>query len=1053
MPRGFVAVAVCFVLSGAASLVLQVVWTRLLRLTFGSTTLAVSTVLVAYMLGLGLGGLLGARLATRLRDGVRVYGWMEIAIGLYALAVPLLLGVLPEVNFAITGALPFWQAAFFRFILALGVMLVPTILMGATLPVLVEAMVRQQGAIALRVGLLYGLNTLGAVAGVLGATFVLFPLLGVRATNFAAAVVDIAVGVVAFAVLAPRFAPDRRGRSALAAGGEERTAPPPLPRLWSPALVAYGLVGFTSLTYEVSWTRALSMILGSSIYAFATMLAAFLVGIALGSLVARRWFDDLRRPLVAYAFGIGLLGLLALATIVVFRALPSVFVDVITRIGTSPAGVSATGIGVSILAMLGPTLVLGALFPLLIRVLAERPEQAPGAVGAAYFTNTLGSAAGAFAAGFVLIPLLGLQRTMGIAVGLNFLVAGLLLLAQRQWRGRATTATAVAAMIAAAIVIVNPPRWSAEELTRGVFRSPEFEIDVGLEFESLIGVPPSGLLYYREGVNTTVSVHRDLAVISLRVNGKADASSGDDMPTQVLSGAIPMLFGGDPGRILVIGLASGVTVGSVVLHDPDLVEVVELEPAMVEASHYFDDVNNRPLERDGVRLLVDDGRNVLAYSREPYDLIISEPSNPWITGASNLFTREFFAAARRSLRPGGQLLQWFQLYAMPGEGLRAILASLQAEFPYVYGFTRRSLSTDLLLLARDTPLTAEDLPRWEDLAPAVREDLVRVGILSTEDLWTLLLLPPGGVREIAAQASRQNTDDNMFVEILSPWALYQKDTRETYDVLASVDLGVLPVLEEIGVELTPERLGALAYAYIETHNDRALGEAILAGPGGSSAEGMAARAVLRAQLGEEEEARALLDEAVQLDMYAMIPRLERGRLRYDEGDFEGAVDDARFAVAAGPNDPRARFLHAQALVEQDRPEEALPELDELAGSAFAILEPDVFLALAQARAAQGDMEGAIDGVRKYNAAYPGDPSGWYLLGAYYEMMGRAEEAREAQENQRRATQNSAIGRHTEALRMERSGHIPGAISMLESITAEVPDYGPAAADLERLRGR
>ena len=310
------ALVACFFLSGAASLMLEVVWTRLLRLVFGSTTLAVSTILVAYMLGLGLGGLAGGRIASRLRRGVATYGAMEIAIGLYALLVPTIVGFFPALNRSLLSSMSFWPAALVRFAISLVVLLPPTVLMGATLPVVLAAVSRRPGHVGTRVGLLYGVNTLGAVSGVLATTFVFFPLIGVTHTNFLAAAVDLTVGAIAVLRLARRF-----DTGSLSAAHEVARSVAPV-RI-DVALAAYGVVGFTALVYEVCWTRALSMILGSSIYAFATMLAAFLTGISLGSLIGRRWFDRVRAPFAAYAFGLAALGLSSLLTVAAFGQLPT----------------------------------------------------------------------------------------------------------------------------------------------------------------------------------------------------------------------------------------------------------------------------------------------------------------------------------------------------------------------------------------------------------------------------------------------------------------------------------------------------------------------------------------------------------------------------------------------------------------------------------------------------------------------------------------------------------------------------------------------------------
>ncbi|MBP7572050.1 MAG: fused MFS/spermidine synthase, partial [Acidobacteria bacterium] len=580
-PRRLGAVALCLVLSGAGSLTLEVVWTRYLRLVFGSTTLAISTVLVAYMLGLGLGGLAGGRWARRFRDGVRTYALFEIGIGLYALAVPWILGLYPLLNRFLLADLTFWPAAFVRFFLVLVALLLPTVLMGATLPILVEALVRRSDQLARSVGLLYGVNTLGAVAGVLATTFVLFPALGVLWSNNVGASLDVLAGVLALVFLTRVAEP--------VAETATKTEPPRATglRRWNPALLSYGLVGLTSLTYEVCWTRSLSMVFGSSTHAFAAMLAAFLVGIAMGSLIGRRWFDRLRNPLAAYGLGLALLGVLSLVTLLLLRQLTDVFLQLYLWLGITGKTVVAASFMISILAMIGPTLVLGALFPLLTRAIVGRDGSASAAVGDVYFINTLGSATGAFLAGFAAVPWLGLTGTMVFAIAVNLAAGMAILLWQPAWKGtqRNVTVGALAAMLVA--IVAWQPAFDRARMTLGAYYRPEPAIEMGVPLQPLLGHPLREVVYYRDGVNATVSVDHEGGGYTLRINGKPDASL-DDMPTQSLSGHIPMLFGAPADSALVIGYASGLTAGAVSLYRPSTLDLVELEPAVVEASHFFE---------------------------------------------------------------------------------------------------------------------------------------------------------------------------------------------------------------------------------------------------------------------------------------------------------------------------------------------------------------------------------------------------------------------------------------------------------------------------------
>lgn len=1046
----FILVAACFFLSGAAALTLEMVWSRSLRLLFGSTTLAISTVLVAYMLGLGLGGLLGGRIAGRLRSGVRVYGWVEIGIGAYALGVPWLLSLLSRLDGVLLTGFEFWGAALLRFGVVLVVLLLPTMLMGATLPILVSAVARQHAFIAGRVGLLYGINTLGAVTGVLGATFVLFPLLGLAAANLAGALLAATVGCVALGFVARRVeAPVSRGEAATAA---ERTPVAdsdrvPSPR-WNPLLLSYGLVGFTALAYEVCWTRALAMVLGSSIYAFATMLAAFLAGIALGSLASRRWWDRLRRPQAMYALGIGVLGSGALLTMLAFGALPRIFVRIVDIVGLAPGALLAANLATAMLAMLAPTLVLGALFPLLLRALSTADQDPSRTVGDVYFMNTVGCALGAFSAGFLLIPGLGLQRSMAVLIALNFAGAAALLLWQRQWIAPGRSVLAAGAAAVAVFVLVVPPRWQPGELNRGVYQLLVDADEWRVTYEPLLGLPPDGILLYREGINTTVAVERREGEIVLRVNGKPDAGSEGDMPTQVLTGQVPLLFGGRAERLMVLGLASGVTVGSLALHHPREIDVVELEPAMVDASRYFDDLNYRPLDRAGTRVIFEDGRIHLARRPPAYDVIVSEPSNPWISGVSNLFTREFFRATRAALAPDGILLQWVQLYGLPIDAWTSILAAMQSEFPHLYVFAHGTAAGDSLVLASSRTLGAADFPRWENLSEEVREDLRRIGSFSTTDLWSLLRLGPEDVAELAAEAPVVNGDDNMFVELSAPYALH--DSRALDVVRERMDgfrRGALPHLEAAGIELSDAEVGDLALSYATRRRAVAVAKEILAQRPGLEAHAWALDALLLARRAQSPadaaRARQWIDRAVATRPDVPTLRWHRATVLQDLRFYDEALKDIDAFLLAHPDHARARAQRARILFELGRMAEARAAAAPLMASRYIEYDADLLPIAAVAAARLGDLDGAIADVRRYLARAPNDDYSWRLLADLLDEIGEPAAARDARENIGRAQRNGARQLYLNALRMRRLGERDLAETMLRTVLERMPEFEPA----------
>jgi spermidine synthase len=1043
------------------SLALEVVWTRELRLVFGSTTLAASTILVAYMLGLGLGGLAGGRVAGRLRDGVRTYGVLEVAIGLYALLVPWLLTLLPGLDRALLHGLGFWPAALCRFLVALLLLLVPTVLMGATLPIVVDALVRRDPRVAASTGLLYGLNTLGAVAGVFLATFVLFPHLGLTRTNWLGALLDLGVGVLALLVVAPLADRSR--------GVAPQTTPAEIARharidathglpVWA-LLATYATVGFTALLYEVAWTRALSVVLGSSIYAFASMLGAFLTGIALGSLVFRRWIERTASPLALLEGGMVALALLGLGTTLALPHLPSLLLAWIEWTGLGSAHLTEAQVAVSMLAMLPPTLVLGGLFPLVTRLLAGATGNAGDAVGRVYFANTLGSASGAFCTGFVLIPLLGLRGTLALGAAANLAAAGVVLLATR----RAGRAPAWAALAAAIALLLVPIPFDHVALTRGVFRSPEGALDFGIRPLPLDGVPAQELLYYRDGLNTTVSVERDGGIVALRVNGKIDASNFGDMPTQVLLGEVPLLFGPPAKKVLVIGYASGVTVGSVARHpEVERIDAVEIEPAIVEASRFFDAQSGRPLEDPRMRLVLDDARTYLGSTRERYDVIVSEPSNPWMSGVANLFTREFFAIVKGALAPGGRLLQWVQLYALEPEALYSILAALRSEFAYVYGFAHADLNPDLLLLATDRPLTREDLPRWERLPHPVRADLERIGTFSTSDLWSLVRLLPAGVAKLAAKAPVVNTDDNLHIELGTPWMLHEETVQPNWSAFGEVaPEGVLPLLEALGEPLDGEAIGELALSYAQRRGADEVATALLrvASRRGRAGHAIAAAVVLARAHDEAgrlslDDQIASLDEALTIAPGAPDVLQLRAELAASGDRHAEALRDAEAILARRPDDARAQGTRLRALVALERWEEARVALGPLLGSPAVQFDPELLQNEGRLELYAGRPEQARVALERYLLGENSNwVEGWLLLAQAYDELGRGVDAERARGNAERTRRNHAVMLHRQARAAIWRGDAVSGESLLQMVLTLEPDNASAREDLATLSSR
>jgi spermidine synthase len=789
----------CFFLSGATGLIYEVVWLRLLGLVFGHTVYAITTVLAAFMAGLALGSFVFARLVGRLGNLLRAYGWLEIGIGLSCAAVPALLGGASTLYLRLHGALGLSYDAFslVQFGLVFALLLFPTALMGGTLPVLSQALAGPRSHLGRTIGVLYAVNTAGAVVGVVLAGYVLLPALGNRTTIAVAVGANLTVGAVAlFLSRAPRFAvpapgsPPPAPRAARAAG-----APPPDPLGPAAALTvaALGLSGAAAMLYEVAWTRALSLVIGSSTYAFTAMLVAFLVGIAGGSAA----YSGLRgtRPAAPATFAVlqAGIGLAVTLVLLLFERLPELFL-VALRWSDAPGFVQGVQVSLSAGALLLPTLLIGATFPCAVAVAARSAGRAGRDVGHIYAVNTVGAIVGTVLAGFVLIPALGVHAALKIGILVNLLLAaglwGLSPHAAAAWRWGGLTAAVLAALGAA---LISP--WDQRVMASGpaiygkdyLERSPR---NLGERLRE------QQLLYYRDGLSATVSVNRRGQHVFLRVNGKADAGTAHDMPTQLMLGHLPLLLHPAPQRVLVIGLGSGITAGAVARHPIERLTIAEIEPAVVEASRFFAHEHGAVLADPRVRLVLADARTFLLTTPERYDVIISEPSNPWIGGLASLFSVEFFALARERLRPGGIMLQWLQAYNLFPEDLRMVLQTFRTAFPATSVWNTHG---DFLLLGRTEPAPV-DLAlikgRYQESAP-LRRDLERIGVPAWPGVLGFFMLREEEAARLAEGAGL-NTDDRLPLEFSAPRALYVDTTNANWQLVRRFKVAELPEVAPAG---------------------------------------------------------------------------------------------------------------------------------------------------------------------------------------------------------------------------------------------------------------
>ncbi len=800
-----------FFLSGFSGLVFEVVWMRQLSLIFGSSSHAVATVTAAFLGGLGLGSLLAGRLVSRLKRPLAWYGVLEALVAVSALMMPWAFQMLQDAQFRLLGGALLSQGVYssIRIALVSGALLIPTMSMGMTLPILVHGITDQSKTMGQNIGTLYGLNTLGAFLGVVCAGFLFLPILGMETTTRLAASLN---GLIALCVLLIEFLLGWKERSGDRAAEDffSQQAQESVPTFLLLNFLFFS--GFVGMIVQVGFTRLTGLILGSSVYSFSTILAVMLAGMALGSLLYGRW---LSRYVSRYRILGGaqlVLALSLLAAVLWADHLPAFLrwfaqMDIEQPFVFFPFQAMLLGSVVLI-----PSIAMGVGTPLAFRLLSGSVHQVGKSVGRGYFVNTVGLIHGAFIGSFTLIPGLGLQKTLIVCVVISTLL-GLILFHIDQGLFQRRLFLRRAPWIVGVLLVVHTlPPWNMASLTSGYFRQHVARAQ-GLDDQ---GRP--SVLFHRDGPSATVTVERLGDTLSMKSNGKAEASNRYDMPTQILVGLLPMLLHEKTENQMtgVVGYGSGITVGAMLQAKPKTVVTVELEPAIITASSFFDTINHNPLDDPRVVLKEGDARTVLGYSPLKFDVLVSEPSNPWVSGASSLFTLENYQLLASRLKDKGLFAQWIQLYEISPESLRAILRTFRSVFPYGQLFTSFERSHDLILVGSKQPVTLAMKhleARMTD--PAIRDELKRAGVGDASDLAALLQVPNDYLDDFIGEGTL-NTDDNGLVEFRAPLDMLQIRDQEK-NVLAfhyGEEKGsVLSALSDLG-DTTEERglrLGRLSF--------------------------------------------------------------------------------------------------------------------------------------------------------------------------------------------------------------------------------------------------
>lgn len=791
-----------FALSGCSGLIYQSVWSQYLGLYLGHAAYAQSLVLAIFMGGMAIGAWWASRRSTGWRNLLRAYAIIELVIGVAALLFHPIYVALTDA--AYSSIFPSLHGAFtvqaFKWGSGALLILPQAILLGMTFPLMSSGLMRRlrvgDGAI---LGGLYFSNSMGAAFGALFATFILLPWIGMPGAMQFGAVLNIVVALAAF--LLAREPEQPQPAATATVSGNAGVA-----RL---LLVAAFITGATSFVYEIGWVRMLALVFGSTVHAFELMLAAFIGGLAFGGLWIRRRIDGYTLPLRVGGWVQIFMGLAAVASLLMYdRAFDwaAWFINALSRTDGGYDLYNAVTASVSVLMMAPAAFFAGMTLPLFTLSLI-RAGGGEASVGRIYAANTIGAIVGVFAAVHLLIPFLGLKLAMIIAAA-GDLVLGLVLLRRESNAASDVDRPYLAALAlcgAALVVGLLFARFDPAAMSAGVYRSAVARVTTEMGAK---------VIYYRDGKTASIAVRdNESGLRSIVTNGKVDASLGvtknmptaSDENTMVLASLVPLLHHPAPRTAAVIGFGSGLSTHTL-LGDKRLqqVDTIEIEPAMVEGARLFGERVARAYNDPRSHVHIEDARTFFAVNKTKYDIIMSEPSNPWVSGVASLFSTEFYDFVPNHLAPGGLFVQWIQLYEINDELVGTVANAVSSRFKDYRIYL--AYNSDMLIVARKDGEVGEINPALLD-DPQMKPELEQQGLGTLAQVQSLAIGGRQGMDALFRSISRRSNSD--FYPILSLEAPRARFKRQLADALARAPMADLPYREEIG-GLKPESFDQLS---------------------------------------------------------------------------------------------------------------------------------------------------------------------------------------------------------------------------------------------------
>ena len=766
-----------FILSGASALIYEVIWMRQLTLVFGSTVFATSTVLTAFMAGLALGSFyFGRKIDESNISPLKLYAFLEAGIGGFCIIWPLLLTALTGLYVLIFRHITheFYTLSIIRFILTFGILLIPSTLMGGTLPVLTRFFVKRLEQLGTNIGILYALNTFGAVVGTVAAGFFLIQAVGVTWSLSVAIIINFGVALVALLLAGQtqeietdevemsmradentdtqeQDIPTQAVSTSGVGGNEQRIV------LW-----AIGISGFCALAYEVLWTRILVFFLGSTTYAFATMLAAFLFGIALGSMILARWVDRIKQPIIIFGIVQLGIGLFALVLMPAFEQLYGLTYALQSTFGGSRFWTFFS----CFLVMCLPTFLMGASFPLVTKIYTGDAQHLGRSIGNVYAVNTVGSILGAFCAGFILIPLLNIRPSIVLTVVLNTAIGCFLVI--KGWRPSQQSESLPASSGSGVKGFYQGLGIGVPIVNVGLAVIILFTLSQPLFLKSTIYKtqrPGDKVVDYEEEVDATVTTLKDdegVHRLYVDANQAADASRWDSPSHRVIA-HLPLLLHPYPKRALVVGFGMGLTSHSITQHGVQ-VDAIELSKGVINAAQtHFKHINENIFDNRLFNYKLNDGRNHILMTQTKYDMISTGIIHPLVSaGSSNIYTEDFYKLCKRILTEDGVMCQWVPLHRLPESHFKMIVRTFIDVFPETtlwYKYT----PDFVILIGTKEPLTInyKDFMRRAKL-PSISKGLA-ADDLDGMSLLDSFMMGPKAVREYVGNGPI-HTDDRPRLE-------------------------------------------------------------------------------------------------------------------------------------------------------------------------------------------------------------------------------------------------------------------------------------------------